>query len=407
MQPAHTELPWRRNLIAVTGACFIGFAGFTLAMPFLPLYIRELGVTDVGTIAVWTGAALGITPALAALMSPFWGRMADRFGRKLMFARALVSCAVVMLAMAFVTRAWHVVALRAGLGLFTGYGGLALTMAAESAPRERTASAIGFVQTAQRLGPALGPAVGGLLAAMVGLRLSFVVAACFYVAALVLVMRLYSEHAPASPPAQGEDAQTMGYRGVLGIPHIPLFMAIVFAMTFVDKSVGPVLALYLEQLGVQTERVAVVAGWLFSLTAVSGAIGHHICSHLLQRVSAGSVIVGGGVTAGVGALAYAIGIGPWPLAVAATAVGLGTGLATTAAYACAGLEIPHSARGAGFGMLTGSALVGLAASPFVAGLLGGTTFRGLFVVDLLIVAAMVYWVRQKMIVNAAMRTETT
>src|SRR5690606_11213962 len=125
----------------------------------LPLYIRQLGVTDVGAIAVWTGAALGITPALAALMSPVWGRVADRFGRKLVFVRALVSCALVMVAMAFVTRAWHVVALRAGLGLFTGYGALALTMAAESAPRERTASAIGFVQTAQRLGPALGPAV--------------------------------------------------------------------------------------------------------------------------------------------------------------------------------------------------------------------------------------------------------
>jgi DHA1 family multidrug resistance protein-like MFS transporter len=91
MQPAPPDALWRRNLFAVTSACFIGFAGFTLAMPFLPLYIRQLGVSDVGDIAVWTGAALGVTPALAALMSPFWGRMADRFGRKLMFVRALVS----------------------------------------------------------------------------------------------------------------------------------------------------------------------------------------------------------------------------------------------------------------------------------------------------------------------------
>ena len=86
---------WRRNLFAVTAASFIGFTGFTLVMPFLPLFIRQLGVTDVGEIALWTGAILGVTPALTALMSPFWGRLADRFGRRIMVARSLVACAVV------------------------------------------------------------------------------------------------------------------------------------------------------------------------------------------------------------------------------------------------------------------------------------------------------------------------
>ena len=74
-------------------------------MPFLPLYIRQLGVTDVGEIALWTGVSLGVTPALTALLAPFWGRLADRFGRKIMVARSLVSFVVVMAAMAFVTRA--------------------------------------------------------------------------------------------------------------------------------------------------------------------------------------------------------------------------------------------------------------------------------------------------------------
>ena len=114
---------WRRNLFAVTAASFIGFTGFTLVMPFLPLFIRQLGVTDVGEIALWTGAILGVTPALTALMSPFWGRLADRYGRRIMVARSLVACAVSMGLMAFVTRPWHVFALRAVLGFFTGYGG--------------------------------------------------------------------------------------------------------------------------------------------------------------------------------------------------------------------------------------------------------------------------------------------
>jgi DHA1 family multidrug resistance protein-like MFS transporter len=121
---------YRRNLFAVTAASFIGFMGFTLVMPFLPLYFHQLGVEDVGRVAMWSGLSLGVTPALTAFLSPFWGRLADRFGRKIMVERSLVSFVVVMSAMAFVTRPWHVFALRAVQGLFAGYGALTLTMAA-------------------------------------------------------------------------------------------------------------------------------------------------------------------------------------------------------------------------------------------------------------------------------------
>ena len=91
-------LNWRRNLFAVTAATFIGFTGFTLVMPFLPLYFHQLGVEDVGEIAMWSGLSLGVTPALTALLAPFWGRLADRFGRKIMVERSLVSFVVVMAA---------------------------------------------------------------------------------------------------------------------------------------------------------------------------------------------------------------------------------------------------------------------------------------------------------------------
>ena len=125
---------------------------------------------------MWSGLSLGVTPALTAMLSPLWGRLADRFGRKIMVERSLVSFVFVMAAMAFVTRPWHVFALRAIQGLFAGYGALTLTMAADSAPKGKMAQAIGTVQTAQRLGPALGPVVGGVVAALVGLRRAFFVA---------------------------------------------------------------------------------------------------------------------------------------------------------------------------------------------------------------------------------------
>ena len=90
---------WHQNLFAVTAATFIGFTGFTLVMPFLPLYFRQLGVTDVGEIALWSGVSLGITPLITAFMAPLWGRLADQYGRKIMVQRSIASFVVVMAAM--------------------------------------------------------------------------------------------------------------------------------------------------------------------------------------------------------------------------------------------------------------------------------------------------------------------
>ena len=217
-------------------------------MPFLPLYFRQLGVEDVGEIALWSGLSLGATPAITALLAPFWGRLGDRFGRKIMVERSLASFVVVMAATAFVTKAWHVLALRAVQGLFAGYGALAITMAAESVPRERMARAIGQVQTAQRLGPALGPIFGGVVAQIVGLRNAFLVTALSFAIALVLVFVLYQEPV-TKHPGEERDRGPVRFRTILAFENFVLLMVVIFGLQFVDRSFGPVLPLYLEQLG--------------------------------------------------------------------------------------------------------------------------------------------------------------
>src|SRR5436190_8706614 len=216
-------MTYGRNLFAITAASFIGFMGFTLVMPFLPLYFHQLGVDDVGQVAMWSGLSLGVTPALTALLAPAWGRLADRFGRKIMVQRSLGSFVLIMSAMAFVTRPWHVFALRAVQGLFAGYGALTLTMAADSAPEGRMAQSIGTVQTAQRLGPALGPVFGGTVAAIVGLRHAFFVTAAFYLTAFILVLVMYDEkaaHAHAAPRAEVSPLVT--FRNILAFENFLL-----------------------------------------------------------------------------------------------------------------------------------------------------------------------------------------
>ena len=121
----------RHNVLAAAAANGIGYTGFTLVMPFLPLYIRELGVTDVAGIAWWTGLTLGATPAVTAISAPLWGRVGDRFGSKVLVLRSLGAFVVVKAAMGLVTAPWQLFALRAPLGVFAGYGALTTSMAAE------------------------------------------------------------------------------------------------------------------------------------------------------------------------------------------------------------------------------------------------------------------------------------
>ncbi len=385
---------WRRNLGAVTVATFIGFTGFTLVMPFLPLYFEQLGVSDVGSIAVWSGVSLGITPAVTAVMAPVWARVGERYGHKLMVARSLFSFVVIMAAMAFVTAPWQVFALRAVQGLFAGYGMLALTMAAQSAPAPQMASAIGWVQTAQRLGPALGPVVGGSLAQAFGLRMAFVAAAVLFFGAFALVMVGYREARVHRHDALAAAVPRVTLRSLLVVPHFGLFLVVVFSLQMVDRSFGPVLPLYLREIGTPLSKVPVVAGLVFTVAAGSAAVGNYLCAALLRHAGPARLVMGASALATVGAVVFSVGPGAGALLAAAGIFGLGIGVAFTTIYTVAGQRVPERSRGVAFGYLTTASLSGLALSPVVSGLLGSVSMRSVFVADALGLAAVAWAVRR-------------
>jgi MFS family permease len=383
---------WQRNVFAIATATFVGFTGFTIVMPFLPLYLQQLGVRDVADVAMWSGLSLGVTPAVTALLAPFWGRVSDRFGRKLMVERSLVSFILLMGGMAYASEAWHVFALRAVQGLFAGYGGIALTMAAESAPPDRTAYAIGTVQTAQRLGPAVGPVIGGAVAQLVGLRNAFLMTSGFYVVALAIVFFLYEEH-HGRPGRAAAGTVAIRFKSVLAFENFILLMAVIFGLQLVDRSYGPILPLFVEQLGTPTRQVPLVAGLIFSAAAGAGAIGNQLCTRLLRWRPARTIMTMAALAAAVGAALFALTPSTAALFLATPVLGLALGVSSTTAYTAASSVMPPDARGAGFGMLTTAALAGLALSPIISGFIAATSIRAVFALDvaiMLVIAVAVF-----------------
>jgi DHA1 family multidrug resistance protein-like MFS transporter len=377
-------------------ATFVGFTGFTLVMPFLSLYIQELGVSDTGEVALWAGVTLGITPAVVAMCAPLWGRVADRFGNKLLVQRSLFSCVIVMALMAKATEPWHLVALRAAQGLLAGYGSLTLTMAARSAPPEQMAAAIGAVQTAQRFGPAIGPAIGGVLASAVGLRNSFLVSALVYVVALIMLTVMYRERSDdvASPRAAEE---RVSFSNVLAFENFLLLMLVIFALQMVDRSFGPVLLLHVSQIGYTSGQAAVLVGALFSALALSAVVGHQLAAALLRRTTARAVIVAALLTAAASLTLFAL-VGSAALMLAAIAAfGVSSGTALTTAFTAAGSVVPRHAHGVGFGFLTGAGLIGSAISPALSGLLAVRSINAVFLTGAAVLTVLVLVVRRVMV----------
>lgn len=385
------EFSPRRNVLAAAAANGIGFAGFTLVMPFLPLYIRQLGVTDVADIALWTGLTLGATPAVTAFSAPLWGRVGDRYGSKVLVIRSLGAFVVTKAAMGLVTAPWQLFALRALLGVFAGYGALTVSMAAESVPRERMASAIGTVQVAQRLGPAIGPIVGGILAPLVGLRRTFFMAAAFYLIAVLIIAVVYRE-----PRSRQARAATRGMREVFrelaSTPGFWMVFVVILGLQLVDRSFGPILPLYVERL-VPEAQVPFISGVLFSVAAVFAALGHRVAAPLLRRWSPRGLIAWSSLAtaAGLVLLVQVPSIGAFAVALAVAGAAIGVGM--TAAYTSGGALLPADAHATGFGLMMTASLIGLAASPIVAGFISGPELRVVFEADIVLLVLLAGAVR--------------
>jgi DHA1 family multidrug resistance protein-like MFS transporter len=370
--------PWRRNQYVTAAMVFVVFTAFAFVIPFLPLYVRELGVQGDDAVALWAGLLIGVAPLLAGTLAPVWGRLADRHGQKRMAVRALLSYVVLLALSAAVTDVKQLLALRMGVGLFGGIGPLGLAMATSLAPRDQTGRAVGLIQAAQILSAAVGPLLGGLLADVVGIRATFLLTAAICAITVVLVSLYYEEPAPA---AAAQRADRSPFSEVLRLPGVAGLLAVLFLVNFIGRSFTPILPLYIQGLGVPASRLAVATGLLISLYSVAAASSAAYLGRASGRSSPRvlllATLVGGAVTVLPMAAASSFGM----LLALAVLLGLASGGSLTLCYTMGGLMVPEGIRSTAFGFFSGAALFGGAVSPTVAGLLAHWDLRGIYYLD--------------------------
>src|SRR5438874_542590 len=165
---------WERTAWIAATTQFFTLVGFGLGLPFLPMYVQALGVTDRAQVALWSGVVSGSAALTMAVLAPVWGVLADRYGRKPMLVRSMLGGAIVIGAMGFVGDVWQLEAVRLVQGAVTGSQAAAAALVAAATPTHQVGFALGLVSTAVQVGNTIGPVIGGVSVGSLGFRGSFV-----------------------------------------------------------------------------------------------------------------------------------------------------------------------------------------------------------------------------------------
>ena len=282
---------WKVNLISVWFGCFFTGLAISQILPFLPLYVSQLGVTSHEALSMWSGLTFSVTFLVSAIVSPMWGSLADRKGRKLMLLRASLGMASAILLQAFATYVWQLFFLRAVMGLTSGYIPNAMALVASQVPRERSGWALSTLSTAQISGVIGGPLLGGFLADHVGLRAVFIITAILLVVSFLVTLFLIKE---GGRPVISKSERLSGKAVFASLPY-PGLMISLFVTTMViqlcNGSVGPILALFIKSMEPESTNIAFLSGMIAAVPGVSALISAPRLGKLGDRIGTARILM--------------------------------------------------------------------------------------------------------------------
>lgn len=281
---------WKVNLISVWFGCLFTGLAISQIIPFLPLYVEQLGVTDPSSLTLWSGLIFSVTFMVSAIVSPMWGSLADRKGRKLMLLRASLGMGIVIFLQAFVTDVWQLFLLRALMGLTSGYIPNAMALVATQVPRERSGWAMSMVTTAQICGVIMGPMMGGFLADWVGLRAVFLMTSGLLLTSFLITLFLIKEGGQPRVKKEDKLSGTMVFRS-LGNPGliISLFLT-TLTIQLCNGSISPILTLFVRELEPNVQNIAFISGVVAAIPGVSALFSAPTLGKLGDRIGAQRIL---------------------------------------------------------------------------------------------------------------------
>ena len=282
---------WKRTVYISLVCVFCTAFGVSQLAPILPLYFHDLGVQTPEAMSLWSGLATGATYIIVCLAAPFWGRVADKKGRKITLIRSSFGMALCNILIAFQTTPEGVVLIRLIQGLVSGFYSASITLIASESPIERTGWALGLLASANLAGSLIGPLLGGYIADTVGIRNDFIIVGTLMgLAGVLATIFIHENYVPQPNP------EKLSIRKLK--EQIPEFNSIValcvasFIYAICIMSLQPVISVYIKGIvPSDTENLAFIAGAVFSAMGIAQLMSSSPLGKLVDKIGPRKVLV--------------------------------------------------------------------------------------------------------------------
>jgi len=356
---------WKKTFYASWIAQVFSIVGFSCVIPFLPLYIRSLGVEGDASVARWAGVIGGATGFTMTIFAPIWGGLADRYGRKIMVLRSMFCGAVVLCLMAFSRNPVDLLVLRLMQGVLTGTVTASVALVSSVTPADRSGYTLGMMQAAVFGGVSVGPFLGGIIADNLGYRPTFIVAACVLLAGGLLVKFFVWED---FTPIPAEQRRHIGsFRTVMASTGFLVMVILLFQTNFANRIVSPIFPLFVEELRGESAGVATVTGAILAAAGFAAAVSAAVLGRFGDAWGHKTILVMATLFAGIFTLPQAFANSVGQLFALRVLFGLAAGAIMPSVNAIVRSVTSEHNLGKAYGITSSANCLGMAFGPIAGG----------------------------------------
>lgn len=383
---------WHKTFYTLWIGCFITGMGYSMTMPFISLFINELGTFNRFELNIYSGLAFAMTFISQAIVSPYWGSLADQKGRKLMCLRAsgVMACTIFITGLS--TSVWMIIGMRFLQGAFSGYMNNAAALMAGETPHRKSGWVMSAMMTAGVTGNLIGPLLGGALSSHFGYRIPFFITGGLMFIVFIATWINVKEHFVPIPKTK---MKPMG-KLMESIPNMKNIIAMFITTLIVQASVmsiDPIVSLYVKEMMHGVGDIAFVAGVVAAAPGLGNLLSASKVGHIMDETGPEKVLIIGLIIATILFIPMTFTHSPWMLAFWRFLLGLTNAGLMPAAQTILTLDVPEEAfgrifsynqsfqaGGAVLGSLLGSSISGLSSYAMVFAFTGVTLFINLIIV---------------------------
>lgn len=361
-------MSWKILLAMMVTFALMMSSSYTMLIPFLPIYMQsELGATA-DNVSLWSGVTYAITFAISAFVSPIWGKLSDKMGKKPMIIRASFLLAITYFLGGIVRTPFELFLVRAFQGIASGLWPACLVMMSACVPKNKIGISMGLMQSANICGGIIGPLLGGILATAFGMRNSFYVGAVA-LSLITVTTILFIKEPPVAPEKEINKAQNTSYLTFIKDKNILILLFCVCMTNLVILQIQPIVSLYVQQLSHNSDKAVLLTGFIMSLGGIAGALASPLWGKTGQQVGFYKTITLAFISAGLLMSLQGVPNSLVLFGLMQFLCGLGFSGIFPSANSILVLLTPPSSRGMGFGSLFSAQMIGGALGPVIGGVI--------------------------------------